>query len=127
MRSSRIQILLVRVDRRVVGLVVNQQRRHVGNPAIALGVQLLQPLVKSRERRDVLLDDQNDRLAEVVDLPAALFRRVLVEVLVDVGEGSRMRIARREADTDVATIRSEEHTSELQSLMRISYAVFCLK
>src|SRR3546814_5512634 len=26
-----------------------------------------------------------------------------------------------------ATIRSEEHTSELQSLMRISYAVFCLK
>src|SRR3546814_6135070 len=26
-----------------------------------------------------------------------------------------------------ACIRSEEHTSELQSLMRISYAVFCLK
>src|SRR3546814_2620739 len=26
-----------------------------------------------------------------------------------------------------ATVRSEEHTSELQSLMRISYAVFCLK
>src|SRR3546814_5118447 len=26
-----------------------------------------------------------------------------------------------------ATLRSEEHTSELQSLMRISYAVFCLK
>src|SRR3546814_7163564 len=25
------------------------------------------------------------------------------------------------------TTRSEEHTSELQSLMRISYAVFCLK
>src|SRR3546814_1139392 len=27
----------------------------------------------------------------------------------------------------VSCIRSEEHTSELQSLMRISYAVFCLK
>src|SRR3546814_5600419 len=27
----------------------------------------------------------------------------------------------------VAIARSEEHTSELQSLMRISYAVFCLK
>src|SRR3546814_10169823 len=26
-----------------------------------------------------------------------------------------------------ATLRSEEHTSELQSLMRISYAVFCLQ
>src|SRR3546814_705671 len=27
----------------------------------------------------------------------------------------------------IVTVRSEEHTSELQSLMRISYAVFCLK
>src|SRR3546814_2792194 len=30
-------------------------------------------------------------------------------------------------DTAGGTERSEEHTSELQSLMRISYAVFCLK
>src|SRR3546814_1713156 len=30
-------------------------------------------------------------------------------------------------DEGVVPIRSEEHTSELQSLMRISYAVFCLK
>src|SRR3546814_5716384 len=28
---------------------------------------------------------------------------------------------------DISRWRSEEHTSELQSLMRISYAVFCLK
>src|SRR3546814_4276518 len=31
------------------------------------------------------------------------------------------------ADPCMAWARSEEHTSELQSLMRISYAVFCLK
>src|SRR3546814_10585987 len=30
-------------------------------------------------------------------------------------------------DHEVVRRRSEEHTSELQSLMRISYAVFCLK
>src|SRR3546814_9044317 len=30
-------------------------------------------------------------------------------------------------DGDASITRSEEHTSELQSLMRISYAVFCLK
>src|SRR3546814_8666673 len=37
------------------------------------------------------------------------------------------RLARLGAhDVDVGQ-RSEEHTSELQSLMRISYAVFCLK
>src|SRR3546814_2713976 len=31
------------------------------------------------------------------------------------------------AEQPVVQVRSEEHTSELQSLMRISYAVFCLK
>src|SRR3546814_4431646 len=35
--------------------------------------------------------------------------------------------ARPEAWASPADCRSEEHTSELQSLMRISYAVFCLK
>src|SRR3546814_3654725 len=33
----------------------------------------------------------------------------------------------RAADGNDRAARSEEHTSELQSLMRISYAVFCLK
>src|SRR3546814_9930843 len=33
----------------------------------------------------------------------------------------------RHVDERVGRERSEEHTSELQSLMRISYAVFCLK
>src|SRR3546814_10401840 len=33
----------------------------------------------------------------------------------------------RPAEQQLAHRRSEEHTSELQSLMRISYAVFCLK
>src|SRR3546814_9948950 len=35
--------------------------------------------------------------------------------------------ARRKRTTARRFMRSEEHTSELQSLMRISYAVFCLK
>src|SRR3546814_2633171 len=33
----------------------------------------------------------------------------------------------RRSPDERAPVRSEEHTSELQSLMRISYAVFCLK
>src|SRR3546814_8230900 len=36
-------------------------------------------------------------------------------------------LARGPADFALKVMRSEEHTSELQSLMRISYAVFCLK
>src|SRR3546814_2062569 len=37
------------------------------------------------------------------------------------------RFPRIDEPTADFTYRSEEHTSELQSLMRISYAVFCLK
>src|SRR3546814_9818545 len=39
---------------------------------------------------------------------------------------ARPRLARH-LDRGLSGARSEEHTSELQSLMRISYAVFCLK
>src|SRR3546814_5947961 len=44
--------------------------------------------------------------------------------------GSHLRAATAQLITDQTETgdhRSEEHTSELQSLMRISYAVFCLK
>src|SRR3546814_2923514 len=63
------------------------------------------------------------------DFTAALDRGVCIAqsqamapavVSIDVNRGSTRRIA------SIAP-RSEEHTSELQSLMRISYAVFCLK
>src|SRR3546814_2122096 len=44
-----------------------------------------------------------------------------IEVGADLeGDGDR-------DDAVAGRLRSEEHTSELQSLMRISYAVFCLK
>src|SRR3546814_3282207 len=39
----------------------------------------------------------------------------------------RMREPLEKKVRDFIQLRSEEHTSELQSLMRISYAVFCLK
>src|SRR3546814_8083988 len=41
--------------------------------------------------------------------------------------GGVLAVAEGEAKTVAAVGRSEKHTSELQSLMRISYAVFCLK
>src|SRR3546814_7859750 len=40
------------------------------------------------------------------------------------GDGDRHRLPHAQP---APVARSEEHTSELQSLMRISYAVFCLK
>src|SRR3546814_10425465 len=62
--------------------------------------------------------------------PAANFR------LQNGGDDPRKATARTEIDPyrrrriepeQLRAVRSEEHTSELQSLMRISYAVFCLK
>src|SRR3546814_7847170 len=43
------------------------------------------------------------------------------------GAGTRTSPGRGSAGGGTGGKRSEEHTSELQSLMRISYAVFCLK
>src|SRR3546814_4486386 len=42
-------------------------------------------------------------------------------------ENAATRFLLQGSTYDRAVERSEEHTSELQSLMRISYAVFCLK
>src|SRR3546814_1917461 len=46
---------------------------------------------------------------------------------VDASAGSKRANTNTADDARIAASRSEEHTSELQSLMRISYAVFCLK
>src|SRR3546814_1165607 len=43
------------------------------------------------------------------------------------GRGAHLDDEGRTASAQFLGKRSEEHTSELQSLMRISYAVFCLK
>src|SRR3546814_1089559 len=45
----------------------------------------------------------------------------------DTAERENKDHGRQCSDRRIAPTRSEEHTSELQSLMRISYAVFCLK
>src|SRR3546814_4817783 len=56
----------------------------------------------------------------IAGLPEALVNRVLRGA----GRAAADVVA---GEAKARSIRSEEHTSELQSLMRISYAVFCLK
>src|SRR3546814_9791161 len=52
----------------------------------------------------------------------------IVDLVGDLAHGRVERVDRDQADRRVdRAVRSEEHTSELQSLMRISYADFCLK
>src|SRR3546814_7685214 len=53
-------------------------------------------------------------------LADAILLAQLLEPRLRIGDGFLQHLQAR-------LVRSEEHTSELQSLMRISYAVFCLK
>src|SRR3546814_5993318 len=57
----------------------------------------------------------------------AIKRYVAVLQGIDGDIGAERRVRGVEGEQDFLPRRSEEHTSELQSLMRISYAVFCLK
>src|SRR3546814_8318865 len=72
-----------------------------------------------RSARLVEMLARDHRIVPVEDLASALRccsrRRLMAPIREAIAEATR-----REC-------RSEEHTSELQSLMRISYAVFCLK
>src|SRR3546814_5612758 len=62
-----------------------------------------------------------------------LFRPALADVVpafragADEDDGRNANAADQRDERDGEQARSEEHTSELQSLMRISYAVFCLE
>src|SRR3546814_6567500 len=66
------------------------------------------------------------RQARRMDRPCRLRRTSVMEGFLVEGEVRRALQEYEIRGLDV-TSRSEEHTSELQSLMRISYAVFCLK
>src|SRR3546814_1617978 len=93
--------------------------------------------IGARARRELGQDDRlgmrlrargrHDGNPLVNDIDRAL------DQLVALIERQRGRFRRRAVDDDAMRsvahlkLRSEEHTSELQSLMRISYAVFCLK
>src|SRR3546814_9943094 len=62
--------------------------------------------------------------AEDASVPLIERLRFLAIFSSNLDEFYRIRVATL---TRLVNVRSEEHTSELQSLMRISYAVFCLK
>src|SRR3546814_5601177 len=85
-----------------------------GEPLLERGVQRL--------RRDALGpgNDRNDCLIGF----RMLFAHRVDELPYDAAIGAHLEQAPAGCFGDQ---RSEEHTSELQSLMRISYAVFCLK
>src|SRR3546814_1026485 len=77
------------------------------------GHQAVEPTLEREKSMTVLF------VTELSSHPSLAMLRCVAVLSLMVGFSSANRAIR--------TGRSEEHTSELQSLMRISYAVFCLK
>src|SRR3546814_9977142 len=84
----------------------------------------------------VAMSDMRDRFrlvanvvenVEAPDLPQLPVGRAVWKPQPDFATSAACWLTAGAAHHTVMTTRSEEHTSELQSLMRISYAVFCLK
>src|SRR3546814_3889421 len=71
--------------------------------------------------------DVNKRLREQVGLKRLFLHAASMEFALDDGRVPYVLNAPLASELVVVLDRSEEHTYELQSLMRISYAVFCLK
>src|SRR3546814_7198648 len=83
----------------------------------------LRSLARTNEQVAGHSEEINVRLLDMLD---ALDRSKTAVAILHNFVGFFRRGARC-AKPSAHTMRSEEHTSELQSLMRISYAVFCLK
>src|SRR3546814_5391839 len=80
----------------------------------------------------LLVDVGLAELTTLMSLPlivggACIITSIIGTYFVRLGAGQSIMGALYKGFLTTAILRSEEHTSELQSLMRISYAVFCLK
>src|SRR3546814_10272543 len=79
---------------------------------------------------ELMIDHHEGAVTMVENLleqPGSAYDPVLFEFTSDVTNEQEAEIERMSALLVELSRRSEEHTSELKSLMRISYAVFCLK
>src|SRR3546814_1650737 len=100
----------------MVMAIVLERRELPSRCLCLLGLRLLAPFPMD-EPQIAEIDEQAGALSEDE-------HRVLAPQRVHEQDGAAGQREIPEGDRDD---RSEEHTSELQSLMRISYAVFCLK
>src|SRR3546814_7038912 len=97
------------------------------------------PIPFTKEQAVLMLADSVEAASRSLKEPNATNIETLVDRIIDYKIEQNQLINSDITLRDIATIRSifkemlisiyrsEEHTSELKSLMRISYAVFCLK
>src|SRR3546814_6552719 len=112
--------MLVRSDSRAIFL---DRRRHSG--AAAGKLRALRQDSRTRSIPIIALIDQGAE-RDYVDLLKSGIDDIFIRPMLPAKLVERLNALTRDPPRGAAG-RSEEHTSELQSLMRISYAVFCLK
>src|SRR3546814_5015742 len=94
-------------------------------PRLDIGGSFDLPQVdRGAAHRQAVRDDQPIVAIEIDQILPVPFCGQVCDVAVPVEQVEGRIVV---AEQIIADDRSEEHTSELQSLMRISYAVFCLK
>src|SRR3546814_5273605 len=98
--------------------------RQKGHTELYRGAEYVVDFLPKVKLEVVVDDNLAERVVEAI-ASAAQTGRIGDGKIFVVPVETVLRIRTGERDSDA--IRSEEHTSELQSLMRISYAVFCLK
>src|SRR3546814_1693550 len=111
--------ILIIAKMAVVGMAPDRIAETLGSSKVEV-----EEILESQDYKDVrlLVGVEHDRLSSSKDFTWESMEATALE-------GSSKRVG-REKDKDTLMridARSEENTSELQSLMRISYAVFCLK
>src|SRR3546814_10521571 len=109
--------LIVRMEHAVPSLAIGRSRGNAGE-FIPAGIVII--MIAVRQRRP---DHLRHGVGQGPEHAVAFRHRLRVPLLP--GDHVAVAAAALQFHHDLA--RSEEHTSELQSLMRISYAVFCLK
>src|SRR3546814_5780548 len=73
------------------------------------------------------IEREDGTLHFLADSNAAITRGIVALILLAVQDRSAEQILATDIEGTLSPFRSEEHTSELQSLMRLSYAVVCCK
>src|SRR3546814_6618100 len=98
--------------------LVLEQSRMLAEERAAAEVRVAEPNVAKSEA-----DAEIERLQSIIQA----FMRHRFGRRSEQLDADQLQLGLEDVEAALGHARSEEHTSELQSLMRISYAVFCLK
>src|SRR3546814_10294878 len=98
---------------------MNAQRRKQLEEARAILESAQERLDEAKQLLEAIRDDEQDYYDNMPESFQGGDKGCAAEAAID-------QLSTAIDDIDLVDFRSEEHTSELKSLMRISYAVFCL-